>query len=258
MEYKLYIGYTVSGEQTAQKVREVLEDMKFSVCSALLDDEQVLSENTKAAMGQSEKVLFISDARSKDIVKAISNISKIKGRRDIYLYIDLKTLPLSLKFLIGGMNVFDSSDGVWLDLVYNMYGNEITAMLSTAKELHVVEKRGLFGFADENERILIPCQWIKCGMFSEGLAPVQLEENKWGYINMQGHLAIPYKLKNARPFMKGFGTAVVQNGKGKWVYMDKYGALDESEDKGAFITLSPEDMEANFALSMEIEEDLKK
>ena len=75
MEYKLYIGYTVSGEQTAQKVREVLEDMKFSVCSALLDDEQVLSENTKAAMGQSEKVLFISDARSKDIVKAISKVT---------------------------------------------------------------------------------------------------------------------------------------------------------------------------------------
>ena len=257
MEYKLYIGYTTSNRQTVQEICEVLEDMKFHVCSELLDDEQVLSEETKTAIEQSEKALLISDAKSKNLAQVIQYISKMKDCRNIYLYIDIKALPLSLKFLVGNMNAVDSSDGVWLSLIYDMFGNEISVLLSNAKELHIVEKGELYGFADENERILIPCQWIGCGMFSEGLAPVQLEENKWGYIDTQGHLVIPYKLKNARPFMKGYGKAVVQNSMGKWVYMDKDGTLDDSEDDGAFITLSPEGMEADYAISMEIDEDLK-
>lgn len=257
MEYKLYIGYTTSNGQIAQEICEVLEDMRFHVCAELIDDEQVLSEKTKTAMEQSDKILLIVEPKSKILTQAISCVSKLKDGRSIFLYLDTKALPLSLKFLVGNMNTIDSSDVIWQNLIYCVFGDEISVLLSDAKELHVVEKKGLFGFADEYERILIPCQWIGCGMFSEGLAPVQLAEGKWGYIDTQGHLAIPYKLKNARPFMKGYGKAVVQNNMGKWVYMDKDGTLDDSEDDGAFGILSPEGMEANYAISMEIDEDLK-
>ena len=259
MIHHLFIGYTPSNKQIVQEICDVLRDMKFSVYSKSLDEEQVLMEETKTAIVQSEKVLLMGEAKSKILTQTIMFVSKTKDNGSIFLYVDTKALSLSLKFFIGKMNAIDSSEGTWQSLIYCMFGDDISALLSEAKELHVVEKRGLYGFADEDERILIPCQWIGCGIFSEGLAPVQLADNMWGYIDTQGCLAIPYKLNNARPFMKGYGKAVVQNRMGKWVYMDKDGAMDESSaDNDPFGTLSPEGMEANYALSMEMEEDLRK
>lgn len=257
MKHNLFVGYTPSNKRTAKEVCNVLGDMKLSVYSESLDEEQALMEETKTAIVQSEKVLLMGDAKSKILTQTILYVSKTRDNGSIFLYVDTKALSLSLKFFIGKMNVIDSSEGMWQSLIYRMFGDDISALLSEAKELHIVEKRGLYGFADEDERILIPCQWIGCGIFSEGLAPVQLTDNMWGYIDIQGRLAIPYKLKNARPFMKGYGIAVVQNRMGKWVYMDKDGAMDEScTDNDSFGTLSPESMEANYAVSMEMEEDL--
>ena len=48
-----------------------------------------------------------------------------------------------------------------------------------------------WGYADEVGNIVIPCQWLSAGNFSEGLAPVASEEG-YGYIDKTGKLAIPY------------------------------------------------------------------
>ncbi len=248
----------MSREQTMLEIRGVLESMKFSVCSESLGYGQALTEEFKNAIEQSEKFLLIADSGSENLNQVISYISKTRDNQSTFLYLDTNVLPLSLKFLVGGMNITDSADDMWLKLVYHMFEDEISSLLAEAEDLHIVERNGLYGYADEKDRILIPCQWIDCGIFSEGLAPVQLADDMWGYIDTQGRLAIPYKLKKARPFMQGYGVAVVQNRMGKWVYMDKDGTMDKSDDTGVFAQLSPEGMEENYRISMEIEEDLKK
>ncbi len=54
-----------------------------------------------------------------------------------------------------------------------------------------------------------------------GLAPVNVDE-KWGYINTKGRLAINPEFENARPFFRG-RAAVFRNS--KWGYIDKKGQV---------------------------------
>ena len=46
---------------------------------------------------------------------------------------------------------------------------------------------GLYGFKDQDNKVVIPCQWIHAGLFSEGLAPVMDDNDKYGYINNTGN-----------------------------------------------------------------------
>jgi hypothetical protein len=58
------------------------------------------------------------------------------------------------------------------------------------------------------------------GSYSEGLAPVQANSGKWGYINERQVWAIPAKFEYAKEF-KGGKAAVKQNG--KWGFINKRG-----------------------------------
>ena len=62
--------------------------------------------------------------------------------------------------------------------------------------------------------------------FFDGLAMLKLENGKWGYINEQGEVAIPFKYDDAWNFAEGLG--IVYNGQqgepnAKWSVIDKEG-----------------------------------
>jgi hypothetical protein len=58
------------------------------------------------------------------------------------------------------------------------------------------------------------------GSFSEGLAPVQASNGRWGYINTNNQLVIRPKFEDAKEF-KG-GRAAVKLNK-KWGFINKQG-----------------------------------
>lgn len=73
----------------------------------------------------------------------------------------------------------------------------------------------LMGFADQNEKIVIPAQWhVNPVSFSEGLAPVKsVCNNKYGYIDTTGSVVIPYVWESAGSFSKGIASVKDSNGK---------------------------------------------
>lgn len=56
--------------------------------------------------------------------------------------------------------------------------------------------------------------------FSEGLAPVQASNGKWGYINEKQQFVIPARFDDAKEFQSG-KAAVKANG--KWGFINKSG-----------------------------------
>ncbi|HML36696.1 MAG TPA: WG repeat-containing protein [Bacillota bacterium] len=77
------------------------------------------------------------------------------------------------------------------------------------------------GFIDKTGEIAIPQIYLNAGDFSEGLAPVQSAETKlWGYIDNAGSLVIPMEFETAEPFHEGL--AYVCKG-GLAGYIDKSG-----------------------------------
>lgn len=58
------------------------------------------------------------------------------------------------------------------------------------------------------------------GSYNEGLAPVQMSNGRWGYIDKNQRLVIPVKYEDAREFREG-KAAVRMNG--KWGFIDRQG-----------------------------------
>lgn len=56
--------------------------------------------------------------------------------------------------------------------------------------------------------------------YSEGVAPVQTNNGKWGYINTQNQLVIPARFEDAKEFKDG-RAAVKLNG--RWGFINKRG-----------------------------------
>ena len=80
-----------------------------------------------------------------------------------------------------------------------------------------------FGYIDKTGRLVIPGQWDVVGCFMEGLAPVMGDNGKFGYIDKTGRLVIPYKWNAAEFFSEGL--AKVQDANDKWGFIDKTGRL---------------------------------
>lgn len=72
--------------------------------------------------------------------------------------------------------------------------------------LHIVINDGKYGFADADEKLIIPCKWSYALNFSEGLASVTDDKGLSGYIDYRGELVIPCKYKEARPFKNGIAN----------------------------------------------------
>lgn len=91
------------------------------------------------------------------------------------------------------------------------------------KVLIPININGKYGFADESGKVVIPCQWVNVGMFSEGLAKVMDINGNWGYINKIGNVVVPCKWMEALAFSNGL--ALVKDENFKWWKIDTTGKV---------------------------------
>ena len=88
--------------------------------------------------------------------------------------------------------------------------------------LAVVENQHYkYGYINKNGEEVIKCQFKNAFSFNYGLAAVQNEERLWGYIGMDGKLKIPYKFLQAAVFNDE--VAYVKDENGNFGYIDKSG-----------------------------------
>lgn len=83
-----------------------------------------------------------------------------------------------------------------------------------------VMQRQKIGFINRKGELIHPCDFQDAGDFHEGLAWV-MKEGKFGYMNEQWEMVIPFKYMGAQNFHNGI--ARVNDGKGRWVYIDLAG-----------------------------------
>ena len=93
----------------------------------------------------------------------------------------------------------------------------------TMEQLHMIQKDGKCGFADEQGKVVIPCTWKEAAEFREGLAPVCNDEDKWGYIDMEGNIVIPCEWRDANLFGSGFAEVYSYNDNYFSYYIDTKG-----------------------------------
>jgi hypothetical protein len=80
-----------------------------------------------------------------------------------------------------------------------------------------------FSVIDENGRIVIDAgRYLAVGSFSEGLAPVQLANKGWGYIDPKGSLIIRPQFDTAIGFSEGLAGVQIE---GLWGFIDKKGRI---------------------------------
>lgn len=87
--------------------------------------------------------------------------------------------------------------------------------------MYIAEKNNKYGYIDKQGKIIIPFKYDSIGSFSEGLAAVAMD-GKCGYINTDGELVIPCKYDSAGSFENG--RAYVKTG-GQYYSIDKNGRM---------------------------------
>ena len=90
------------------------------------------------------------------------------------------------------------------------------------KELKLIKRKGKYGFADESDRVIIPCQWAYARNFSEDFALVMDENCLFGFIDKSGEVVIPCQWADADDFSEGLAKVQDEN--------DLYGFVDMSGD----------------------------
>lgn len=69
--------------------------------------------------------------------------------------------------------------------------------------LAVVKKEGRYGFINREIKVAIPFEFSMAGRFSEGLAAVANSKNQWGYIDKNGKVVIAFAFTFADMFNEG-------------------------------------------------------
>ena len=86
---------------------------------------------------------------------------------------------------------------------------------------HKVKEDGLYGYADKDDNIVIPCQWKDAEEFTEGLAAIKNENGHWGFIDETGSEVIQCQWFLAIPFKEGMARVI--NDSIKYGFIDKSG-----------------------------------
>ena len=90
----------------------------------------------------------------------------------------------------------------------------------------VQEEGGKWGYIDLNGNIVIPFDYLEAKNFVNELAPVKNDENKWGYIDKNGEIVIPFEYTNAEVFSDGVGRVANETEWGElWGYISKDGVM---------------------------------
>lgn len=80
-----------------------------------------------------------------------------------------------------------------------------------------------YGYIDTSMTVVIPCKWKVASDFHEGTAQVIGDNYKYGFIDKTGKVVIPCKWKYVHSFLEGL--AVVEDDHEKWGFIDKTGEV---------------------------------
>ena len=105
---------------------------------------------------------------------------------------------------------FDEKGSMVIPFIWNRYYLAIDPCFKEDFACVCNEKKR-YGYIDRNGKVAIPFEYDFAYHFKEGLAPVK-KNGKWGYIDKQGKTIIPFIYDNAYTFSEGFGR-VEKNGK---------------------------------------------
>ena len=100
---------------------------------------------------------------------------------------------------------------------------ETEALAKAKLKLHIIKLNDKYGFVDFLGRVAIPCQWKEAESFSEGFACVKDDRGKWGFIDKTGHNIIPCQWELAKSFSEGF--ACVEDPSNNYGFINKKGAI---------------------------------
>jgi WG containing repeat len=84
----------------------------------------------------------------------------------------------------------------------------------------IVEINNDYGCLDTSGRCIVEPQFKYMGQYSDGLSHTALDDGQWGFIDLDGNMAISFKFEDATPFREGL-AAVKLNG--KWGFIDHAG-----------------------------------
>lgn len=80
-----------------------------------------------------------------------------------------------------------------------------------------------YGFINKEGKVIVKPKFKDVENFSEGLAAVKNEENKWGYINKEGVYEIEPKFDIAYSFNDGLAPVILDLDNPEYSYIDKKG-----------------------------------
>ena len=115
-----------------------------------------------------------------------------------------------------------------------------------AIKLYPDERKGYWGYVNEQGRRQIDYEFDWAGDFSEGLAPVE-RNYKYGYIDKRGDYVIRPRYEDAAPFSEGLAAVVYDskygfiNKEGEEVIECKYDDAESFHDGLALVTLDDKD-----------------
>ncbi|MCW5822839.1 MAG: WG repeat-containing protein [Cyanobacteria bacterium TGS_CYA1] len=84
------------------------------------------------------------------------------------------------------------------------------------------EQKALWGLIDKSGKIVLNQEFKSIKAFSDGLAPIQNNSNKYGFINQEGKIVIPTEYEDAEPFHEGLASVKKD---GKWGFIDTSGKI---------------------------------
>jgi WG containing repeat len=84
----------------------------------------------------------------------------------------------------------------------------------------IIELNNDYGCLDASGRCIVEPQFKYMGQYSNGLSHTALDDGQWGFIDLDGNMAISFKFEDATPFREGL-AAVKLNG--KWGFINLAG-----------------------------------
>lgn len=123
------------------------------------------------------------------------------------------------KNLVGFVDV----DGnTVIDFKYRRAGDFNSGLACVVEKPAIPEKSSCAYINNKGDIVISEGLWRSSGNFHEGLAFVENNEEKYGYINTKGEVAIPFKLRHSSNFKAG--RAVIETDAG-FGYIDKQGEI---------------------------------
>jgi hypothetical protein len=100
---------------------------------------------------------------------------------------------------------------------------QIYSQIYSPDLLAAVKQGDKFGFIDKKGKAVIPIVYRHVGFyFSEGLTPVETDQELWGYVDLSGKMIIKPQYKKASVFSEGLAAVMMGE---DWGYIDRQGEL---------------------------------